>query len=182
VLVDVWRNFDVVPGPPSSGAPPGFYKLPFLIAGAFDRGRRFEIEAIARLPERSRVSLEMPLWLAQALRPHPCEFEIDAKKEIGRIALNPAGVQRLGAVILRAKATAVCRLLVRVPDDRRSQRYEVAVRQLYEKREVGRVTCLVGGEDGSARRLPKVRASTRVVPDGESVEARREYRLCSRRG
>ncbi|HMJ60771.1 MAG TPA: S8 family peptidase, partial [Bryobacteraceae bacterium] len=91
-----WRNFDVVIGPPSSGAPPGFYRLPFLIPGAFDTSHVFELETLGRLPERSRAFLEVPEWLADALRPHPCEIKRNAKSRTARIPLHPTGVQRLG--------------------------------------------------------------------------------------
>ena len=62
----VWRNFEVVAGPPSAGPPPNFYELDFLIPGAFDTSRRFELEAIGRLPERSRAMLDVPSWLADS--------------------------------------------------------------------------------------------------------------------
>jgi serine protease len=51
-----WRNFNVVPGPPSAGPPPGTYRLAFLIPGAFDTGHVFELESIARLPTQPRAS------------------------------------------------------------------------------------------------------------------------------
>jgi len=141
----VWRNFDVVAGPPPAGSPPGFYRLPFVISGAFDRGRRFGVESIGRLPRGSRVLLDVPLWLAQTLRPRHCELDVDEETGLARVPLHPTGVQRLGTALLRAKAAARCCLLVRLPEEESACPYEIAVRQLYEDEEVGRVTWRLGG-------------------------------------
>jgi len=135
-----WRNFDVVPGPPSPGSPPGFYKEIFIIPGAFDTGHRFDLEAIGRLPAKSRVFVDMPAWLADALKPHVVEVAYDAKRGTARMPLHPTGVQRLGAAILHAKSKAECRLLVEISDKERRAPYDFAIRQLYKEREVGRVT------------------------------------------
>jgi hypothetical protein len=135
-----WRNFNVVAGPPSEGAPPGFYKEPFLIAGAFDTSHRFELEAIGHLPEKSRALLEMPMWLADALRPHVREMKIDEKRGVAVMPLHPAGLQKLGRAVLHARAKAECALLVRIAENSREHGYEFAIRQMYERKEVGRVT------------------------------------------
>jgi serine protease len=135
-----WRNFDVVPGPPSAGPPPGFYELDFIVAGAFDTSHRFELEAEGRLPEGSRVFLDVPVWLADSLRPHPCEVKQDSKREMVRVPLHPFGLQRLGSAVLHAKSTAKCQLRVQIPEKQRLYAHEFAVRQLYKKIEVGRLT------------------------------------------
>jgi len=136
-----WRNFNVVAGPPSRGEPPGFYRLAFLIPGAFDTSRQFELEAIGRLPSGSRAQLELPAWLADALRPYPCEVEYDYKAGIVRIPLHPAGLQRVGKPLLHAGTQAKCRVLVKLPQEkRRRDAGQFAVRQLYKGREVGRLT------------------------------------------
>lgn len=135
-----WRNFNVVAGPPSSDGPPGFHALPFLTPGAFDTSRRFALETIGRLPKGARAILEAPEWLAEALRPHPVRVQHDEKRRVARIPLNPHGVQPIGQAILHAKSMAECRLLVSIPEEARGHGYEIAVRQLYKNREVGRVT------------------------------------------
>lgn len=140
-----WRNFNVVAGPPS-GPPPGYYRERFFVAGAFDTSHAFDLEIIARLPAGSRAFLEIPEWLADALRPHPCEIKVDAKSRIARIPFNTAGQQRLGTAVLHAKSMALCHLLVEIPEaDRKRHAYEVAVRQVYKQVEVGRVTWRLGG-------------------------------------
>lgn len=155
-----WRNFDVVMGPPSAGPPPGFYKLKFVVPGAFDTSHRFELEAIGRLPEGSRAFLEVPAWLADALRPHPCELKYDPKRGIARIPLHHAGVQELGSAVLHARSRAECRLLVEIPRERRYHHYDFAVRQLYKGRDVGRVTWRFAAVD-TVDQKPKNRKTRR---------------------
>jgi hypothetical protein len=145
-----WRNFNVVAGPPSPGpsgpspgpAPPspGYYNMPFLIPGAFDTSHIFELEALGYLPGGSHAWLEIPDWLAEALRPLPCEIRRNARTRTARIPLNPAGLQRLGAAVLHADRRAQCTLILQVGKGGGQHAYEFAVRQLYRKREVGRIT------------------------------------------
>jgi hypothetical protein len=135
-----WRNFDVVMGPPSAGPPPGFYERVFLVPGAFDTSRAFALEAIGRLPQGSRVFLDVPTWLADALRPHPYEVKPDLKRGMTRIPLPAAGAQHLGTAVLHPRSIAQCKLLVQIPKDVRDHPYQFAVRQLYKEQEVGRLT------------------------------------------
>jgi serine protease len=135
----VWRNFDVVVGPPA-GSPPGFYKQKFIVPGAFDTSRAFELQAIGRLPAGSRAFLEMPAWLADSLRPHVVEVKYDTRHGTARMPLHPAGVLRLGTAILHARSRAACTLLVEIADKSRRAPYDFAVRQLYKQQEVGRIT------------------------------------------
>jgi hypothetical protein len=147
-----WRNFDVVPGPPSAGPPPGFYKQIFIIPGAFDTGHVFDLEAIGRLPAKSRVFLDMPAWLADALKPHIVEVKYDAKRGTARMPLHPTGVQRLGTAILHAKSRAECMLLVEISDKERRAPYDFGIRQLYRKKEVGRLTWRFAALEKGGRR------------------------------
>ena len=135
-----WRNFDVIEGPPSAGPPPGFYVRKFIIPGAFDTSRRFELEAIGRLPEGSRVFLDVPAWLADALKPHPVEVRYDGRRGTVRFPLHPSGVQKLGGAVLHAKSKAACEVQIHVPEKQRYHHYDFAIRQLYKRKEVGRLT------------------------------------------
>jgi hypothetical protein len=155
-----WRNFDVVSGPPSAGSPPGFYKQVFVIPGAFDTGHVFDFEAIGRLPAKSRVFLDMPAWLADALKPHMVEVKYDAKRGTARMPLHPTGVQRLGTAILHAKSRAECMLLVEISDKERRAPYDFAIRQLYKKNEVGRLTWRFAALEKGARQPSNRRKRT----------------------
>ncbi len=92
----VWRNFNVVPGPPSPGPPSGFYRLPFFVPGAFDTSRTFALDSIARLPAGSRALLEIPRWLGDSLRPHRQQLKLDPESVTATIQLKTSGVQLLG--------------------------------------------------------------------------------------
>jgi serine protease len=131
-----WRNFDVVPAPPSAG----LQQMRFLIPGAFDTSRRFDLESIGRLPRGSRVTLAVPGWLADALYPHQGEVKYDPKTQMAYIPLHPSGRHRLGTAVLHARSAAECVLQVRLPDEDRRGHYDFAVRQLYQGKEVGRLT------------------------------------------
>jgi serine protease len=139
-----WRNFNVVTAPPPP--PPGFYRLPFFISGAFDTGHVFDLETIAQLPEGSRAFVEVPDWLAEAWRPHVNNISEVEKTRTVRISLRTAGSHKLGSGILHTNSLAKCKLLVQIPEAARSRHaYEIAVRQIYKKTEVGRVTWRLGG-------------------------------------
>ncbi len=141
-----WRNFNVVDELPSPGpgVPPGFFDLPFLAPGAPDRARPFGLEVVARLPEEARLLLEMPLFLADALQVRSPFVEIDREREVARMVLNPHGRNALGEVLFPAKARARMRLFVHLPKRAYEHAYQVYVRQLYRREEVGRVTWHIG--------------------------------------
>lgn len=136
-----WRNFNVVNNvPPADGRPPGFVPLPFLAPGAPDKARRFVLEVVARLPEGARIMLEAPLYLLDGLEERLTQIEIDEKQGRGRVPVNPHGHLALPETLFAADSRAQLRLLVDVPTKLRDNAYDVAVRQLFGKQEVGRVT------------------------------------------
>ena len=135
-----WRNFNVVDNVPDPHADPaGFVALPFLAPGALDRGRRMRLEVIARLPKGARVMLEIPLAMFEGMtRRDPAK--VDEKRQMARIPMNPHGVRGLDEMLFPAKSKQLLRVLVRIPEENRKSEYDIAVRQLYENHEVGRVT------------------------------------------
>lgn len=135
-----WRNFNVVNLMPPGEGPPRYVALPFLSPGAPDKARRFGLEVVARLPEGAQLRVEVPLNLLDALEPRPCVLQVDRRRKVAIVALRPSGRQRLGEAVLPARSRSALRLLVQVPKPQRKFAYEVAVRQLYEREEVGRVT------------------------------------------
>ena len=144
-----WRNFNVVAFAHRhpAGKFRGLIALPLHITGAWDKARIFELETLADLPERSRLVLETPDWLGRGLKPLPSEFEAHDDAEAHpddrsrmRIPLEPRGAGRLGAIELKADARVASHLLVQLPDEHQGASYEVAIRQLYEGQEVGRIT------------------------------------------
>jgi hypothetical protein len=135
-----WRNFDVVPGPPEQG----MHAFPFVIPGAFDKARVFELQAFGNLPRGSKVELRLPVALARQLK-IPLAG-IDRQEGHVAIPLNPFGRRQIGHGAIEAKSVNECELVVSVPEEtyKTRGRFEFAVRQLYREREVGRLTWRFG--------------------------------------
>lgn len=146
-----WRNFNVVNNVPPAGspAPPGFVALPFLAVGAPKIGAIMGLEVLARLPKGARLVLVAPDHLLDGLR-FPRDLRVRGRKReerhLSRVALNPHGRFDLGRAFFPADVRHQLELQVAIPEEFRKNGYEVAVRQLFDGAEVGRVTWLVGPE------------------------------------
>jgi len=140
-----WRNFNVEDNDPMPDpqVPKGMIALPFLVPGAFDKARRFDIEVLGKLPDGARLILEVPLAFMQLMHEPYQKVEIDEKRRVALIRLRPSGRHRLPSLLLPAKSRHRLRLLVSIPEALRKHSYQVAVRQIWEKEEVGRVTWLL---------------------------------------
>ena len=144
-----WRNFNVVAMGMHKRSPPfgEFLPLRFLVTGAWDEAHTFAFEILAGLPQGSRLALQLPHRLGRTLRPAPTHIEEhqdadsdpDDRRRM-RIALAPDGSHHLGQIELHAKTAAPSHMLVHVPAERHTGPCDVAIRQLYEGREVGRIT------------------------------------------
>ena len=141
-----WHNFnvDVVGYSPKWG---GLHPLPFHITGAWDALHEFEFEIIAELPQGSRLALQTAKWIGRALRPGPERWEefgdaaTDPKHPRRvRIPLATRGGQKIGRVALPPNTAAPSHLLVHIPPEAHERAFDVAIRQLYNGREVGRIT------------------------------------------
>jgi len=152
-----WRNFNVEDNDPAPDpdTPKGFVALPFLAPGAFDRVRPFQLEVQARLPKGAKAYLEVPSAFARRLRLWPDQIEAVKKRNVVRIPIRVPGRQVFPEVLFAAKSRTRMRLLVHIPEALRKHDYEVAVRQLFEKEEVGRVTWRLtpGGQKKPKRKL-----------------------------
>jgi serine protease len=159
-----WRNFNVVNNvPPSAGAagvPPGYVALPFLTPGAPDHARKFGLEVLARLPEGARVILEAPQYLLDMLEHRPPYKK--AKGGVGRVPIKAHGRHALGSALLPARAKPRLQLFVQIPETLRDQPYQIAVRQLYRREEVGRITWVLAPERRDEPRERPKRATART--------------------
>lgn len=122
--------------------PKGFKALKFLALGAPDKARYMALEFMGKLPQGAKAMLEVPLGFYELL--HEChqlgKVSIDRKRAVALIPVNPHGCMRFGEVLFPAKSRAALRLLVQIPKSHRKERYQIAVRQIWEREEVGRVT------------------------------------------
>ena len=140
-----WRNFNVINNDPAVDptTPRGFVAMPFLAPGAFDRARPMQLELIARLPDQAKLLWELPLAFLDLLKDRFPHAEIDKKNGVARLPVRPAGRFALPPIPFPAKSRARMRLLAAIPKELRGNRYQVAVRQVWEEQEVGRVTWLL---------------------------------------
>jgi serine protease len=153
-----WRNFNVVPNKPKPPKPPSpiprydVVTLPFLASGAPDMARLFQLEVVARLPEKTRVWLEAPMYFIDAMQVRSPFLRRDEKRDVAWVPLNPHGHTVIGEALFPPDSLTELRLLVHIPDKWRKSDYEVYVSQLYkdeeeegvkEYEEVGRITWLL---------------------------------------
>jgi serine protease len=137
-----WRNFNVVdnvPPPPPSGGPSAV-PLPFLAAGAPDKARNMRLEVMTMLPQGARAWLEGPSHWMEAWQGNKLFLEVDEKRGVARLPINPHGLNRFAEVLFPVKLRAEMTLLVDIPAELRENAYEVFIRQLYQEEEVGRIT------------------------------------------
>jgi serine protease len=152
-----WRNFNVVDADPDVAdptIPKGFKALKFLSPGAPDQARPMALEVIAKLPEDAAAALEVPLAFYELLQEHDQVGAMSIDKERGAavVALNAFGRTRFSDVVFPAKSRTELRLLIRIPTAHRKHSYRVAVRQLWEGEEVGRVTWQLESRKSSKQR------------------------------
>ncbi len=134
-----WRNFNVEDADPDSAADPAL--LPFVLAGAPDRPRLFDVEIVLHLRKGVRVWLQVPMGLArQFFRGRNWRYDLDRKKQTAKVLL-PA-TPRIRVPKLRLPKGAKYRSGFVVEGTRKFVRPGnwIAIRQFYECREVGRIT------------------------------------------
>jgi hypothetical protein len=150
-----WRNFNVVDIFPDPSADP--VEAKFLIVGAPDRARVFDFEILQQLPEKMRVWLEVPLALyAPFRRAGAVEAKFDKKRQSVRILLP--SVRSLAVRKVRLGRSEQHRCAFVIPGSKELERgvHRVAIRQIYLREEVGRVTW--GVRAAEKRERPKSRS------------------------
>lgn len=153
-----WRNFNVVDVLPDPSADP--VEARFLIAGAPDRGRIFDLELRQQLPEGMEIWLELPLALfAPFRRAGFVKAEFDEEEQRVRVLLPSLRSLWIRKVRLGAEARHRCAFHVRGSKKLGRGLHTVAVRQLYRGEEVGRVTWGIR----SARERPKASTAKRAT-------------------
>jgi hypothetical protein len=134
-----WRNFNVVelPSDPSVER----VVLPFLIAGAPDEARVFDLEIQRKLPEDVRVWLELPIVAYVAMRKSLFrEVKINKKTQLVTALLPRIRSLPLCNVRLNRSSRHKCRLIIQGSKSLSKGSHSVAIRQIFEGLEVGRVT------------------------------------------
>jgi len=132
-----WRNFDVVDMLADPSADPAV--LDFLVAGSPDAARVFDLEIQQQLPPGVKVELEVPKALLAVL-PKTGFASRKLDERSARLGLPLVRGIPLCGVRLGARARHRCRLLVRGAPGLSRGLYRLAIRQLFNGVEVGRVT------------------------------------------
>ncbi len=117
----------------------------FLIAGAFDKQRKFDFEILQDLPKDSKVIWEIPLSLFLGLRKQlHGKVKINKKEKIVEIELPSIKSIYLQDILLDKSARHKCHFIIKRSKGLENGWHYLAIRQIYNKYEVGRVTFAIG--------------------------------------
>ncbi len=134
-----WRNFNVVDVLPDPSADP--VEAKFMIVGAPDRARVFDLEITQRLPEGMQIWLELPLALFAPLRRAGfVKAKFDKKQQRVRVLLPSVRSLWIRKVRLGPSARHHCNFVFPGAKGLEHGLHTVAIRQIYRREEVGRVT------------------------------------------
>jgi hypothetical protein len=134
-----WRNFNVVDVLPDPSADP--VEVQFMIVGAPDRARVFDLEIMQRVPEGMRVWLELPVALFAPLRRAGfVEAKFDKKQQRVRVLLPSLRSLSIRKVRLGPTDKHQCKFVFHGAKGLKNGLHTVAIRQIHRREEVGRVT------------------------------------------
>ncbi|MGD8560089.1 MAG: S8 family peptidase [Gammaproteobacteria bacterium] len=134
-----WRNFNVVDLDPDAAV--DSIQLPFQIAGAPDRARVFAMDIMQQMPKGAKVWLEIPMMMARLfLNGRNLEHKFDRKKGKLNILLPAVPNMDIPKLKLGKGARIKAKLVVKGVKKHIQPGNRIAIRQLYEREEVGRVT------------------------------------------
>lgn len=130
-----WRNFEVI-----EAAALKRRRLPFGMPGDPKRKLNFAFEIHSRLQENFSVTLSVPTEFAKLF---PALEKVAGTAKTTTLKINPLGVTRLGTATWPAGVQVPANLYVTFPEKlawTEKKRPEIWVRQLYDEKEIGRMT------------------------------------------
>jgi hypothetical protein len=135
----VWRNFNVIDVEPDPSAEPT--ELPFLVAGAPDKVRYFDLEIMLRVPRDVKVWLEAPKSLFSFLPKNTFQATKFYKREkMVRVMLHKFHKTLLKRVKIGRSARHRCKFIIYNSKTLDSSLHTISIKQIYEGMEVGRVS------------------------------------------
>jgi hypothetical protein len=142
-----WRNFAVLH---LLAEDAGFLEFlaVFFLRGAGDEPRVFALEVLQRVAANARVWWDVPPDLASRLR-ESARDQFEQYREVSggvRLVLRPSRLVRIPKLRLEARREFRCVLHVGIPRESKLPGQTVVLRQLYQGREVGRITWIIGDE------------------------------------
>ncbi|VAW41942.1 Microbial collagenase [hydrothermal vent metagenome] len=136
-----WRNFNVVNIDPNIVEDP--VEMPFIIAGAPDRPREFDIEILQNLGKGAQVWLEVPIGIAkQFFEGRRWKYKINHKKQTVKLLLPATPRIYLPEMHFGKAARINARFIIKGIKKNVHRGNRIAIRQLFKEEEVGRVTWL----------------------------------------
>ena len=126
--------------------------MPFGVAGAPDAARLFELEIELDRPKAVQIRWEMPAGFVKALGPANAKLlkiKAGAKQAVGE--LPQERLVRLPGVRLTKSAHHSCSFLVQGNSQLLQRPARLAIKQLFDRVEVGRVTWELRGKRVVAR-------------------------------
>jgi serine protease len=130
------KNFNVVTYDPALSTD---IELQFLITGSHDRARPMRLEFQAEAHEDTDFLLQVPFRHRDVVLDMGMT-EDDSVSEVSRVRLPPNQPCRSKEQIFTKEMKLNSRLRVRIPNGSSNHRCQFFIRQLYEDREVGRIT------------------------------------------
>lgn len=137
-----WRNFNVVepvPGPGPRPSPEGAYQFAFRLVGPWDRPRRMRLEFESDLPEGTIVGIQAPREVAALLEPWHERLDPDTPWRVLKLP-RPGERLLLADAVLGHDLNAECRLRIQLPGGAEGRPHQLAIRQLEQDQELGRIT------------------------------------------
>jgi hypothetical protein len=133
---------DPAPGQDSVGNLPkkGWMALDFISPGIPNRNEKMNLEFISHLPKGAKVLLQMPLsWKKNIFKGSPYIW-INRKKRLGfaHVAIN--GNSLVENVLFSANSVTKLKLFIYIPEKLRNRKYTIAVKQVLNGSELGRLT------------------------------------------
>jgi hypothetical protein len=139
-----WRNFNVVQPLPSPPVPlPPFgrcYEVDFRLVGPWNRRpRQMSLQVESDLPDGTLVEIQVSDAVASLLGLPPGRPDRDG--EWRAVRFPPRGERRiLAEAMLGRDLDAECRLRIRLPARAEARPHQIAILQLEQDRELGRIT------------------------------------------
>jgi serine protease len=131
-----WRNFNVVDLLANAPTP-----APFMIRGAPDSRRTFDLEILQEPFGKVEIDFEVPLALSRGFAGAPMPKPvIDKERQVAVYRLPRKRALKIQGVVLQARAAFPCRFVIRGVAPGKGSFPTVAIRQLFRNVEVGRGT------------------------------------------
>ena len=144
-----WRNYNIVSmpsSPPPMPLPPPvpedmpLREVEFFACGARRQAVKMKLRIGGQLPRGSRTFLQVPVVFLDLLEDQTRYFPIDKKGRVALLPIRHSGSHTVGEILFPAKSKFKMKLLISIPREYTKNSYEVFATQVFEGKEIGRVT------------------------------------------